>query len=316
MTLEAAPLQRLVVTEGVELHAALGGQGEPLVFIHGVMGDWRSWSNQWPAFVARFRCCSYSRRYNHPNGNRMPSPHHSAVVEAQDLLGLIDTLGWERVTLVGSSYGAFVALALAVTHPQRVRAIVASEPAMLCYAEFSAQGRSTLEAFRRDVVEPANAAFRAGDDLLGARLMTGGIQGSGRAVTDPATPTPASGQARAQAMARREQNVHAMRMLALSSNEFPLLAPASLAALPMPVLLLRGEHTPAIHAEVFHNVAAAMPQAAVQTIAGSGHSVPQDQPAAFNAAALAFLDTHGVAKSTDDGKAASGGNTAAGTMPG
>ena len=273
--------RRIDLPGGVGLHAVLGGAGEPLVFIHGVMGDWRSWAPQWPAFTARFRCCSYSRRYNHPNVNRMPSPDHSALVDAQDLIALLDALGLDRVTLVGSSYGAFTALALAVAQPQRVRAVVASEPAMLCYAPFSARGAEVLAAFRREVIEPANAAFRAGDDETGARLMTGGIQGRARL------------EARAPgddaAMAQRMQNLAAMRMLALSSNEFPLLPPADLAALPMPVLLLRGEHTPAIHAEVFRNVAAAMPQAEVARIPGAGHSVPRDQPQRFNETVLNFL---------------------------
>ena len=58
---------------GVELAHDVAGQGHPLVFIHGVMGDWRSWDPQWPAFTGRFRCVRYSRRYNHPNRNAMPS---------------------------------------------------------------------------------------------------------------------------------------------------------------------------------------------------------------------------------------------------
>lgn len=85
-----------------------------------------------------------------------------------------------------------------------------------------------------------------------------------------------------------------MRMLALSSNEFPLLPPAALASLPCPVLLVSGRQTAEIHAEVFRNVCQAMPQARVVLIDGAGHPVPSDQPERFNAAALAFLHaTHG-----------------------
>jgi hypothetical protein len=63
------------------------------------------------------------------------------------------------------------------------------------------------------VIEPANAAFRRGDDALGAALMTGGIH-SARG------PAPVARQ-----LQRRLQSALAMRMLALSSNEFPLLPP-------------------------------------------------------------------------------------------
>lgn len=275
--LERCTPQPLLLPSGVELHVVQGGAGEPLIFVHGVMGDWRSWAPQWPAFCARYRCVSYSRRYNHPNRNEMPSPDHSALVEADDLLQLMDALGIERAVLVASSYGAFVALALALRQPQRVAALVGVEPAMLCYAEFSASGRAELQRFRQAVVEPANAAFRAGDDHRGASLMTGGIHAA-----DAAT-------LHGEAMQRRLHNARAMRMLALSSNEFPLLAPAALAALRLPLLLLTGRHTPAIHVEVFRNVRAAMPQARCEVVAGAGHAVARDQPEAFNHLVLQFL---------------------------
>lgn len=275
--LESHSPQCVRLPSGVELHHVTAGQGTPLVFVHGAMGDWRSWAPQWEAFVPHHRCTSYSRRYSHPNRNEMASPDHSALLEAEDLLGLLDALGIARAVLVASSYGAFTALALAVAHPDRVAAMVAVEPAMLCYADFSAAGRAERGRFRQAVIEPANAAFRRGDDDTAAALMTGGIHGADSAVN------------RGPAYERRMQNVRAMRMLALSSNEFPLLPPAALAALAMPVLLVSGRDTPAIHALTFDNVCAAMPQARVERVAAAGHGVARDQPAVFNAFALQFL---------------------------
>ena len=277
-----SPLQRAMLPSGVELHYVQGGAGEPLVFVHGVMGDWQTWAPQWSAFCAQYHCTTYSRRYNHPNRNEMPSPDHSALVEAEDLAQFMAARGIARAVLVASSYGAFIALALAVQRPERIAAIVAVEPAMLCYADHSAAGRAALARFRQSVAEPANAAFRRGDDRLGADLMTGGIHAGGGQSLDP------------EALARRLRSARAMRMLALSSNEFPLLPPAALASLPCPVLLVSGRQTAEIHAEVFRNVCQAMPQARVVLIDGAGHPVPRDQPERFNAAALAFLHaTHG-----------------------
>lgn len=273
----AAALARARLPNGVELAYERAGRGPRLVFIHGVMGDWRSWDPQWDAFNVRYDCVRYSRRYNHPNRNAMPSPDHSALLEAEDLAGLLDHLGWASAVLVGSSYGAFAALALAVAAPQRCRALALSEPPMLRYAALSAAGREAEARFRADTIVPANAAFRRGDDELGARIMTGGINGAAAPVLAPA------------AMRRRLQNVQAMKMLALSTDEFPWLAPERLAALPMPVLLMAGCETPAIHAEVFRNVCAAMPQAEVAWIPQSGHATPRDNPADFNQRVLDFL---------------------------
>lgn len=278
-----ACLQVARLPSGVALAFDVAGQGPPLVFIHGVMGDWRSWDAQWPAFTARHRCLRYSRRYNHPNHNTMPSPDHSALHEAEDLLGLLDHLGWERAILVGSSYGSFAALALAVQHPERCAALALSEPPMMKYAQHSAAGREAEARFRADVVEPANAAFRRGDDETAARIMTGGINGQGVSTLTP------------EGMSRRLQNIVAMKTLALSSDEFPLLAPERLAALAMPVLLLAGERTPPIHAEIFRNVCVAMPQAEQVIVPGAGHGTSRDNPAFFNATVLDFLERHATA---------------------
>jgi pimeloyl-ACP methyl ester carboxylesterase len=273
-------LARARLPGGVELAYERAGRGRHLVFIHGVMGDWRSWDPQWPEFSAQFDSMRYSRRYNHPNCNTMPSPDHSAVHEAQDLLGLLDHLGWDRAILVGSSYGSFAALMLAVQHPLRVQALALSEPPMMRYARRSEAGRVAEDRFRAETIEPANAAFRRGEDELAARIMTGGINGAGAPALEPA------------AMQRRLQSLQAMKVLALSSDEFPWIEPQQLAALPMPVLMLAGRQTPVIHAEIFRNVCAAMPQAEVQWIEDSGHATSRDNPAQFNRCVLDFLHRH------------------------
>jgi pimeloyl-ACP methyl ester carboxylesterase len=276
--IEDEALQCLRLPSGVELHHVQGGRGEPLVFVHGVMGDWATWAPQWPAFTPRFACNSYSRRYNHPNRNAMPSPDHSALVEAEDLRQLLDALGLHRVGLVASSYGAFVALALAVAHPQRVRSPRRHRAGDAVLRRLQRRGpRGAVRPSERDVVEPQPTPPSAAATTPWApTLMTGGIS---------AVPL----RRRGQALQRRLRSARAMRMLALSSNEFPLLPPAALAALPMPVLLVSGADTPAIHRETFRNLAAAMPQAARMVVPGAGHAVARDQPQAFNDAALRFL---------------------------
>lgn len=262
---------------GVQLHTVREGHGVPLIFIHGAMGDWRSWSPQWSDFTARFDCVSYSRRYSFPNHNLMPSPDHGALHEAQDLELLMMAMGLERAVLVGSSYGAFTALALAVQSPSRVHAIVAVEPPMMKYAHLTPQGRAVAEAFKREVIEPANAAFRAGEDEQAARIMTGGINGTQSSVNIGA------------GLQRRLQNLRAMKMLALSSDEFPWLSPEQLSQLPMPVLLISGRQTPAVHSAIFKSVCEAMPQARREWVDGAGHGVTREQPQMFNRLALEFL---------------------------
>ena len=285
--LEALTPRRIALVghpQDVALHVVRGGvpppQGEALVFIHGAMGDWRAAAPQWAAFTPHFDCVAYSRRFSFPNDNVMESPAHSALDEADDLLRLMDVLAIARAHFVGSSYGGFTALALAVRAPDRVASVVAVEPPMMKYAYRTPAGATAAEAFRQATIEPANAAFRAGDDALGAALMTGGISG---ATVDANSP----------AMQRRMQNVLAMKRLALSSDEFPMLEPAALAALSMPVLLLSGRNTAPVHAAIFKNVATEMPNATAEIIEGAGHGVARDQAALFNARVLRFLGRAG-----------------------
>ncbi len=84
--LEDEPLVRTVLDDGLAFHHAERGDGPPLVFLHGVLGDWRTWAPQWPAFVPRFRCISYSRRYSVTNGNVRPSDNGRPGVEPSDAI--------------------------------------------------------------------------------------------------------------------------------------------------------------------------------------------------------------------------------------
>lgn len=264
---------------GVTLNYVRGGQGDPLIFIHGAMGDWRAWAPQWEAFTALYDCISYSRRYSFPNANAMASPDHGALVEARDLRLFMDVLGLDRAILVGSSYGGFTALALAIESPERIAAIVAVEPPMMRYAEMDEDGAAIAAKFRETTVLPSRAAFQRGDDAEGTRILTEGIVERGG---KRRTPPP-------EVMKGRMQNALAARMLALSSDEFPLLAPDKLAAVPMPVLLLSGEETAPVHAAIFRSVVRHMPNAQSRIVEGSGHSVSRQQPERFNEVALGFL---------------------------
>lgn len=282
--IEEAELQRVEIAGGLEFHHVEAGRGLPLVLVHGVLGDWRTWAPQWLAFTPYFRTISYSRRYNQPNRNTQPSPDHSALVEAQDLAALLQAWHAEPAILVGSSYGAFTALALTIARPECVRALVLLEPPMLRWADFSAEGRAEREVFDRDVRLPARAAFERGDDERGVLLLTGGIAG-----------LEAAARIEPSALRRRLENSLAIRMLTLSSDEFPLLSPQALSSVRVPTLLMAGAQTPPIHDTVFRNLCKAMTQAEVQRIPDAGHSAARDNPTEFNRLTLDFLKRQGLA---------------------
>ena len=283
MRIEDLTPYRVQLPSGITLNYVRDGQGPVVIFIHGAMGDYRSFAPQWAAFTLHFDCISYSRRYSYPNPNPMQTRDHSALVDAEDLEGLMDALGIERAILVGSSYGGFTALAMAVRAPHRVAALVAVEAPMMRYASETEEGAAIVAAFQEASALPAREAFERGEDELGMRILTGGIVGK------------APEDVPEQVMKGRRPNLPAAKSLALSNDEFPKLEPSDLAALPMPVFLMSGAETAPIHAAIFKEVAAAMPQAKTLIVPGSGHSVSRQAAERFNAEVLAFLqETVGV----------------------
>lgn len=283
LPLEQLPLQRSVLANGLVFHHAEAGQGRPLVFLHGVLGDWRTWAPQWAAFTPHGRCISYSRRYSVPNGNTLPSPHHSALAEADDLEALLAHWQAGPAILVGASYGGFTALALAARRPDLVQALVLVEPPLMRLADTTPEGRAVRADFDRRIRLPARQHFAQGDDARAVWLLTEGILGG------------ADMSALALAgMARRLENAESLRRVTLSTDEFPALDMAALAALPVPQLLLSGARTPPIHDLVFRALGRALPRAECHKVAQAGHGVARDNPAAFNALVLDFLRRHGL----------------------
>jgi pimeloyl-ACP methyl ester carboxylesterase len=117
-----------VMVGDVELHYIEQGQGEVVILLHGGQGDYRAWPSLIEALAPRYHVISYSRRYHWPNANPLTVTNHSALVDADDLAGLIAALRLGAVHLVGTSYGAFTALALAIKQPELVRSMVVAEP--------------------------------------------------------------------------------------------------------------------------------------------------------------------------------------------
>ena len=97
-----------------------------------------------------------------------------------------------------------------------------------------------------------------------------------------------------QAMRRRLDNALAIRMLTLSTDEFPMLEPQAVQAVRVPTLPLAGARTPPVHDTVFRNLCAVMTQAEVQRVPDAGHAAARDNPGDFNRLVLDFLHRHGL----------------------
>jgi pimeloyl-ACP methyl ester carboxylesterase len=162
-------MQRLTVN-GAELAYVDQGKGAPVVFVHGALGDYRTWNAQLKPFALHFRVIAYSRRYHYHNDCPKGVIDYTTDLHAGDLAGLIRSLKLAPVHLVGHSYGGAVAAFLAAKHPELVRSLVLGEPTLFSLLTQKAENRSivqgvislteqVLERLRTQGAEPAVKHF-------------------------------------------------------------------------------------------------------------------------------------------------------------
>ena len=160
---ETVPARQMTIIEvnGARLEYVEMGVGDPLVFVHGSLGDLRIWRRQVKLFSARYRVIAYSRRYHHPNAAPGEGdPEYTAALHADDLARLIEKLNLGPAHLVTSSFGGCVALALAVTRPELVRSLVLAEPPLMPWLEHIPGGAPLAQAFYAEAWRPRNGPSR------------------------------------------------------------------------------------------------------------------------------------------------------------
>ncbi len=121
---EAPPSGKMVDVGGHMVHVEISGSGPPLVLIHGASGNLRDMTFRLvPAISDRFTTISVDR----PGLGYTPSlnPRGETLREQGDLMeGLIKALGYDRVYVLGQSYGGSVALNWTLNHPESVAGLV------------------------------------------------------------------------------------------------------------------------------------------------------------------------------------------------
>jgi pimeloyl-ACP methyl ester carboxylesterase len=98
------------------------GEGDPIVFVHGLSGSWPNWLEQLPVFAQSHRVIAMDL----PGFGHSPMPDEPITISAyaRILDGLLEALGVSAATVVGNSMGGFVATELAIAFPQRVERLV------------------------------------------------------------------------------------------------------------------------------------------------------------------------------------------------
>ncbi|MPZ74767.1 MAG: hypothetical protein GEU74_16390 [Nitriliruptorales bacterium] len=248
----------VTTTDGVTIGGTVHGQGPPLVFLQGSIGDG---DIDWQAVVGhltgRFTCHLPSMRGRGVSGDH---PDLSFDRLADDFLAYVDSIG-EPTGLVG--WSAPFAPVVAAQH-DAVAAVALFEPSMLSLMGeqeqaavgdiFARTGGLAAEGRLVDAAR-AFAGFPFNDDEIAVLEDTGYVEATARYVP------------------------HLLNHLQLAMEHGdPIADPALLGAISAPVLVLLGSDTKPLFAASARTVTDRVPNARMQEISGAGHAAPVTHP--------------------------------------
>lgn len=262
----------LTTTDGVTIGATVHGQGPPLVFLQGAIGDGDlDWQALLPHLVDRFTCHLPSMRGRGLSGDH-PDLSLGRVVD--DMLAYVDSIG-EPTGLVGWSGGAMWALAMAA-QSDAVDAVAACEPvanSLMDDQEQAALGKAVARAGELASEGNLTAAMRAfagypftDEDIVVAE-RAGYFEAAGRYVPN--------------LFSFFEQ----FREYEGSLPDDP----AVLGAISARVLVLHGSNTKPFLVTSARHVVDHVPNARVKEILGAGHASPLTHPVELAGALTEFF---------------------------
>lgn len=252
------------------------GQGQPLVLVHGSMGDYRTWAAQVPELSRHYRVFNLSLPRYYPEKWNGVGDRFGIVEHAGAVADFITALHLGKVHLVGHSRGGAVALKVATLYPQHLKSLILADPSGMENLLPETPESQRLLAQSRDLRKNLIEAIARGEPEQGAEAFTDalGVPGTWKRRTP-------------------EQRAAFMDNLGTAigdSGPRPTTQCEDIAKWNVPVLLIHGIRSPGRYP--------AMGQAAQRcnpglsgpiTIPDAAHSMNRENPRAFNRAVLGFL---------------------------
>src|SRR5215467_8496429 len=165
---------RYVDTGELRQHVVTGGEGPPLLLMHGWPQTWYAWRLVMPALARGFSVVAPDQRGTGLSGK--PADGYDTGTLAADLVALMDALGYQRFAVAGHDTGMWKGYALAADHPDRVARLAVAEAAMPgvsssppLFGSTAANDRLWYFAFNRLAEVNAQLAGRREEVYFGAR---------------------------------------------------------------------------------------------------------------------------------------------------
>lgn len=257
-----------VTIGGTQHYYREAGSGPAAVFIHGYPLDHRVWLDQLAATATLRRGIAPDLR-----GHGRTESSGDAILTMEGLAGdvaaLLAGVGVDRADVVGLSMGGYVALALWESHPHLVRTLTLVD---------TRAGADSPEA-------------RAGRDATAVRIVERGTAGLADELLPVLLGPSATALAKARLRTMIEATPYETALGVLSGMRDRKDRTSLLKTISVPVLVVSGADDRLIPPEQAGVLAAAIPGARLEIVAGAGHLPPIEAPEALSRLLAGFWST-------------------------
>ena len=246
------------------------GQGPPVVFLHAFPLNRTTWAPQVAALSDRSRVVTIDLR-GHGESDA-PMWRYTLDQFAEDVRSLLKHLGIARATFVGLSMGGYILLALYRTHPELFQSLVLADTRATADTPDVKDARFSM----------AQIAYRRGASAIADLMM-------------PKLLSPASLEHRADLRDQLRAIITGNQVSGIAGDlmameERPDSTPL-LSTISVPTLVIVGEEDLASPPEEVEAMAKQIPGSTFVRIPQAGHLSNMENPDAFNAALLSFLQS-------------------------
>jgi len=108
---------------GIQLHYVIGGQGDPIILLHGFPQSWYEWRHIMPALAIHYTVAVPDLRGF--GDSSKPVTGYDGKTTAEDIYQLVSQLGFNQpIFLIAHDVGAQTAYSYASAHPNNVSKLV------------------------------------------------------------------------------------------------------------------------------------------------------------------------------------------------
>ena len=249
------------------LHTHSTGSGEPLILIHGLFGSYENLAGVGRVLSDQWQVISIDLP-NHGQSPHSEQMNYRSMVA--DLAETLDSLNIQKCALLGHSLGGKLAMAFALTYPQRVSQLIVADISPVRYERSHQAVFAGLNAVTLTTINNRSDA----DKQMAAHIKEPGVR-----------------QFLLKSLEKTEQGFRwKFNLAALAQCYDELLsAPAEQGSFAGPVLFIKGAESGYILSEHRPQIMEFFPEAQAKIINGTGHWLHAEKPAAFARLVREFL---------------------------